>query len=322
MPIHLQRVTLGHLPTPVDLLDRLTKFLGGPRIYIKRDDMTGPAFGGNKIRKLEFLAADALAAGADTLITVGAPQSNHCRQTAAAAVRCGLRCILVLRGHPVPISGNLLLDQLLGAEIVWSGERTREEVMDEVAASERAAGRRPYPIPLGGSVPLGAAGFAAAVEELCCQTSVKFDRILFASSSGGTHSGLVVGSHIAGSQAEILGISIDEELDSLQELVAGLASDCAALLGFSRIWAPSEIRASADYLGEGYGIVGPPEREAIQLFARLEGIFLDPVYTGRAAAGMIDLIRRGVIGQEETILFWHTGGAPALFSYGENLLTK
>jgi D-cysteine desulfhydrase len=160
------------------------------------------------------------------------------------------------------------------------------------------------------------------MEELCGQTSVKFDRMLFASSSGGTHAGLVAGSHITGSQAEVLGISIDEELDSLRELVAVLASECAALLGCPRTWAPSEIRASADYLGEGYGIVGPPEREAILLFARLEGILLDPVYTGRAAAGMIDLIRKAVIRRDETILFWHTGGIPALFSYGEDLLTQ
>ncbi len=311
----LPRVKLAHLPTPVEMLPRLTEALGGPRIFIKRDDLTGLAGGGNKTRKLELLVADALAAKADSLVTVGAAQSNHCRQTAAAASRTGLRCILVLRGGPVESTGNLLLDYLLGAEVRWSGERTREEVMDQVVGIERAAGHNPYPIPLGGSNALGAAAYALAVEELLAQTDVKFDRILFASSSGGTQAGLVAGAHMAGYEGEVLGISIDEELRSLQELVAGIATDTARLLGMPRIWNPEEIRATAEYLGAGYGVMGNPEREAIEMFARIEGILLDPVYTGRAAAGMLDLIRRGLIGRDESILFWHTGGIPALWAY-------
>ncbi len=313
------RVHLAHLPTPVEPLERLTKALGGPHIYIKRDDLTGLAGGGNKTRKLEFLVADALAAKADCLITVGAAQSNHCRQTAAAASRCGLHCKLVLRGGPGGKTGNLLLDYLLGAELYWSGQRSREEVMDEIIASERSAGRNPYAIPLGGSTPLGAAAYAEAMEELLGQTDVKFDRILFASSSGGTHAGLAVGARVTGYTGDVFGISIDEALESLQEIVAEIATGTSRLAGQPHDWMPKEIHASADYLGAGYGIMGPPEREAIELFARLEGILLDPVYTGRAAAGMIDLIRRRVFGADETVLLWHTGGTPALWAYADQL---
>jgi D-cysteine desulfhydrase family pyridoxal phosphate-dependent enzyme len=321
MKIHLPRVPFTSLPTPVDPLPRLSKMLGGPRLAIKRDDLTGLAGGGNKTRKLEFLVADALAGKADTLITVGAVQSNHCRQTAAAAARTGLRCILVLRGHaPAEPVGNLLLDHLLGAEIRWAGDRTREEVMDEVVANERAAGRNPYPIPLGGSNPLGAAAYASAVDELLCQTTERFDRIVFASSSGGTHAGMAVGAVLAGFRGQVLGISVDEELTALQNLVAEIANGIYRLLGENRTMRPGDICANADYLGAGYAIMGPPEREAIELFARYEGIMVDPVYTGRAAAGLIDLIRRGVIGKDETVLFWHTGGIPALWAYMNQLV--
>ncbi len=313
------RLRLAHLPTPVEPLERLTGALGGPHIYIKRDDLTGLAGGGNKTRKLEFLVADALAAKADCLITVGAAQSNHCRQTAAAASHCGLRCKLVLRGGPGGKTGNLLLDYLLGAEVHWSGQRSREEVMDQIVASERSAGRNPYSIPLGGSTPLGAAAYAQAMEELLGQTDVKFDRILFASSSGGTHAGLAVGARITGYPGDVFGISIDEELGSLQEIVTQIATGTSQLAGQPHDWKPEEIHASADYLGAGYGVMGAPEREAIELFARLEGILLDPVYTGRAAAGMIDLVRRRVIRGDETVLFWHTGGTPALWAYADQL---
>jgi L-cysteate sulfo-lyase len=320
MNIQLPRIPFTSLPTPVDPLPRLSRLLGGPQLYIKRDDLTGLAGGGNKTRKLELLVADALAKDADTLITVGAVQSNHCRQTAAAAARTGLRCILVLRGHaPAEPVGNLLLDHLLGAEIRWAGDRTREEVMDEVLANERAAGRNPYPIPLGGSNPLGASAYAAAVDELLCQTNEHFDRIVFASSSGGTHAGMAVGAVLSGYRGQVLGISVDEELTALQKLVSEIANGIYRLLGVNRTMRPGDICANADYLGAGYAIMGPPEREAIELFARCEGIMVDPVYTGRAAAGLIDLIRRGTIGKDETVLFWHTGGVPALWAYMNQL---
>ncbi len=320
MRVDLPRVCFTSSPTPVDPLPRLSKELGGLRLFIKRDDLTGLAGGGNKTRKLEFLVADAQLKRADTLITVGAVQSNHCRQTAAAAARTGFRCILVLRGHaPSEPVGNLLLDHLLGADIRWAGDRTREEVMNEVVASERAAGRNPYPIPLGGSNPLGATAYAVAMQELMSQTAEHFDRIIFASSSGGTHAGMAAGAAMTGYDGQVLGISVDEELASLQNLVAGIATGIFLLLGESRTMQPGDICANADYLGGGYAVMGPPESEAIHLFARHEGILLDPVYTGRAAAGMINLIRRGIIGKNETILFWHTGGVPALWAYMNQL---
>lgn len=315
------REPFAQLPTPIEELARLSRHLNGPQIFVKRDDLTGLGGGGNKVRKLEFLVADALSGDADSLITVGAVQSNHCRQTAAAAAKIGLRCILVLRGHPpADTTGNVLLDHILGADIRWSGDRTREEVMDDVVAAEVAAGRKPYPIPLGGSTPLGAFGFAMAMEELAGQTAVKFNRIIFASSSGGTHGGMVAGAYATGFRGEVLGISVDEQLDSLQRLVAPIATGTAQLLGRPHEFLPDDIHANADYLGAGYAVMGPPEREAIELFARHEGLILDPVYTGRAAAGMIDLIRRGTILKDETILFWHTGGTPALYAYAHQLV--
>ncbi len=320
MKIPLPRVHLACLPTPVLRLERLSKTLGGPLIFVKRDDLTGLAGGGNKTRKLEFLVADAVTRGADTLITLGSVQSNHCCQTAAAAARAGLKCILVLRGDPpASVTGNLLLDRLLGAKVRYSGQRTREEVMDEIVEEESKRGGSPYPIPLGGSTPLGAIGYALAFQELREQVDVPFDRIVFASSSGGTHAGLIAGAHLTGYTGEVLGISIDEPLRDLQVMVAPIATGVLDLLGISAPIGAENVRANADYLGAGYGIMGEPEMEAIRLFARAEGILLDPVYTGRAAAGMIDLIRRGAIGRDETLLFWHTGGVPAIWAYATEI---
>jgi L-cysteate sulfo-lyase len=316
MKIVLPRFTLGHFPTPLEALPRVSRHLGGPEIWVKRDDLTALAGGGNKVRKLEFVVAAALAEGADTLVTLGGAQSNHCRQTAGAACKAGLRCILVLQGEPpAERTGNVLLDYMLGADVRWSLSRSREEVMAVVVASERKAGCHPWPIPLGASNALGAVGFAAAFEELMNQGGASFSRILFASSSGGTHAGLVAGAHGVRYGGEVLGISIDEELAALQRNVASIASATARLIGSPREFAPGDIMANADYLGGGYGVMGEPEREAIDLFARYEGLLLDPVYTARAAAGMIDLIRRRKIGKDEKILFWHTGGIPALWAY-------
>jgi D-cysteine desulfhydrase family pyridoxal phosphate-dependent enzyme len=321
MKIDAPRVLLTSMPTPVAYLKRLTELLGGPRILIKRDDLTGLAGGGNKTRKLEFLIADALESNADTVVTVGSVQSNHCRQTAAAAARYGLRCILVLRGYAPPeVTGNLLLDHLLGAEVRWSGDREREAVMDEVVNEERKAGRKPYAIPLGGSTPLGAVGYALALEEALDQFPEKVDRIFFASSSGGTHAGLVAGARVLGYEGMICGISVDEPLKDLQSTVARIATGVLQLLGGSGAIIPDDILASADYLGQGYAVMGPLEREAIKVFARKEGILLDPVYTARAAGGMLDMIRNGMVGNDETILFWHTGGTPALWAYARELL--
>ncbi len=318
------RISLGHLPTQLHELPRLSEALGGPRLFAKRDDQTGLAMGGNKTRKLEFLVADALDHQADTLITAGAPQSNHARQTAAAAVRAGMGCVLVLRGQPpAGKQGNLLLDGLLGAQVRWADRSAVTATMDAAAAELAAQGHRPYVIPYGGSNPVGATGYVAAREELTGQArqmELHLDRIVFASSSGGTQAGLAVGARATGYTGQVLGISVDEPRDSLQAKVAELATATAAHLKLGFAFERGEIEVNAGYLGSGYGIMGPAEREAIYLAARTEGMLLDPVYTGRAFAGLIDLVRKGEIKQGENVLFWHTGGTPALFAYADELL--
>jgi D-cysteine desulfhydrase family pyridoxal phosphate-dependent enzyme len=310
----IPRVRIAHLPTPVEPMLRLARALNGPRLWVKRDDQTGLAMGGNKTRKLEFVLSEAQANGARTLITTGAIQSNHCRQTAALAARVGMKCILVLSGEPGEIpEGNLLIDLLLGAEIVWSTRAERDERLQQTFTASWEAGERPYLIPLGASTPTGALGYAYAFDELM-QQDVQPDWIIVASSSAGTQAGLVLGARRAGWQGRILGISIDHPEAELQASVAKLASDASDRFGEKILFAPQDILVNDDYLGAGYSIMGAPEREAIRLFAANEGLLLDPVYTGRAAAGMIDLIRRGYFKEQETVLFWHTGGAPALFS--------
>lgn len=312
--IDLPRVNIAHLPTPVEPLPRLTEHLGGPELWVKRDDQTGLALGGNKTRKLEFLVADAQQKNASTLITAGAAQSNHCRQTAAAAAKFGFECILVLAGGaPDSYSGNLFLDRILGAEIVWMYDEPREVVLQETYRKALREGRQPYLIPYGGSNTLGAASYAQAVLELTGQ-NLKFGWIIVPSSSGGTQAGMVLGAHLAGFGGKIQGISIDEIAQDLKLRVSGLASDTAALLGVNHIFRPDEILVNDAYLGGGYGVMGKLEREAISLFAQYEGILLDPVYTGRAAGGMVELIRSGYFQPGAKVLFWHTGGAPALFA--------
>lgn len=318
------RVRLGHLPTPVEELPRLARALGLRRLLVKRDDLTGLAGGGNKTRKLEFSVAEALQQGADTLVTLGAVQSNHARQTAAAAARCGLRCTLVLGGHPPAAeNGNLLLDRLLGAEVVFSGERTREDAAAQAVAGLRAAGRRPFLIPMGASDEVGAAGFVAALEELeaqCRAQRLHLDRIVVASSSFGTQAGLSLGAAALGFGSQIVGISIDSRLAELQAGVADIARRTARRLGLEATVEPHQVVAFDRYLGGGYAVLGEAEREAIFLAARQEGLLLDPVYTGRAMAGLIDLARRGDVGKDEVVLFWHTGGTPALHAYADGLL--
>jgi len=320
----LSRVSIAHLPTPLEPLPRLTARLGGPKLWIKRDDQTGLATGGNKARKLEFLVAEALARGADTLITAGAAQSNHARQTAAAAARFGLGRVLVLRGgEPPQVQGNLLLDRLLGAEARWAGDLPLPEAMAQVTEELRAAGRRPYAIPYGGSNPVGASGYVAAIEELlaqCAERDMHFDHVVLASSSGGTQAGLMVGGRALGYKGCILGISVDPRAEALTHTLAGLATATADYLGLRLAFAPEDFAVNDDYLGGGYGVVGDLEREAIRTMACTEGVLLDPVYTGRAFGGLLDLIRRGVFGPDERVLFWHTGGTAGLFGYGDKVL--
>ena len=311
----LSRLHFAHLPTSIEELPRLTEHLNGPRILVKRDDQTGLAFGGNKTRKLEFLVAEALQQNAKTLITGGALQSNHCRQTAAAAARFGLECILVLNGEmPDHPSANLLIDELFGAEIVVIADRAfRDQTLQETYNKAVADGRRPYLVTYGGSNPTGALGYAFAIEEFLKQ-GVEADWILFGTSSGGTHAGLVLGQRVFGYQGKVLGISVDEPEDWLKTRVSSLASDASEKLGERIEFSRDDVLAHQEYCQAGYGVLTEAEREAVKLFAKLEGLLLDPVYTGRAAAGMIDLIRKGFFKKDETVLFWHTGGQPALFA--------
>jgi len=310
----LPKLDFAHLPTPVEVLPRLSAQLNGPQIFIKRDDQTGLAFGGNKTRKLEYLLADALVQSADTLITGGAVQSNHCRQTAAAAARNGFACTLVLTGDKPPKpSGNNFLDLFLGAQIVWAAVADRDLVLQQTYEQTQSEGRKPYLIPYGGSNPIGALGYVYAMKEMREQVD-DLDWIIFPSSSGGTHAGLALGGRMFNFKGKILGISIDNPAPELSEKVARLAEETAQGLGIEQSFKPQDILVNDDYLGGGYGVMGEPEVEALTLFARSEGMLLDPVYTGRAAAGLIDLIRKEVITADQKVLFWHTGGSPAIFA--------
>lgn len=315
----IARIRFAHLPTPIEALKTLSAELGGPRIFVKRDDATGLALGGNKTRKLEFLVADALAKGSKSLITAGAAQSNHCRQTAAAAARFGLGCTLVLNGsEPEELNANLLLDTLFGAHIVWVPERVdRERVQMDILRDLEAAGKAPYFIPYGGSNPIGALGYAYAVRETmeqCLALGIDPASYIFGTSSGGTHAGLVLGSRVFGYKGKVLGISIDESVDWLKARVSTLASDASELLGSRIDFRPDEILADDSYCVAGYGVLTEAEKSAVKLFACTEGLLLDPVYTGRAAAGLIDLVKKGRFGKSESLLFWNTGGQPSLFA--------
>jgi D-cysteine desulfhydrase family pyridoxal phosphate-dependent enzyme len=311
----VSRLHFAHLPTPIETLPRLSEALGGPRLLIKRDDQTGLAFGGNKTRKLEFLVAEARNQGAKTLISGGALQSNHCRQTAAAAARFGFKCILVLTGEKPPLpSANLLLDGLFGAEIVHVAERKhRDRILQETFDHSAKEGMKPYLVPYGGSSPTGALGYAFAMKEFMDQNG-NADWIVFATSSGGTQAGLLLGQRVFGYKGKVLGISVDESEEWLKDQVSELASLTSEKLGKRIEFTPDNVLANANYCSAGYGVVTEQEREAMRLFATCEGLLLDPVYTGRAAAGMIDLIRKGFFKKDQTVLFLHTGGQPALFA--------
>ncbi len=323
------RVQLAQLPTPIEPLEKITALLGGARLLIKRDDQTGLALGGNKTRKLEYLIADALARNADVILTAGAAQSNHCRQTAAAATKFGLRCMLVVGGSKPDIpNGNLLLDSMLGAEIHWTDRDRRGEMMEEIATRLQREGHRPYIIPIGGSNGIGAQGYVSAAREAVDQLAAMGEHVgtmVVASSSGGTQAGLALGAKLAGYEGRILGISIDKGdrgPDRYEVELAGIANAAAEVMGVSARMAPEEFSVEYGYLGEGYGIVGSLEREALSLLAKQEAIILDPVYTGRAFGALLDMMRRGAFrndGSGGSVLFWHTGGAAACFAYAKDI---
>jgi L-cysteate sulfo-lyase len=313
----LPSVPFAAHPTPVESLDRLRGALGvTPRLLVKRDDAIGFAFGGNKVRKMRLVAADAQQAGADTLITAGGVQSNHARVTAAAAAKLGMRAILVANGkRPRRPTGNALLDTLLGADVRYVGSRDERASTMQAAADEvREAGGRPYVIPIGASTALGAAAFALAFSELLEQIPAP-NVIVHSTSSGGTQAGLSAGCLLAGAPTRILGISADEPSAVLERDIRGILAGLGALLDFDAArfeGAPVEI--DDRYVGRGYGKLTNAAREAISLLAKTEAIFLDPTYTSKAMAGMIDYLRNGRFPQGATVLFWHTGGQVGLFA--------
>jgi 1-aminocyclopropane-1-carboxylate deaminase/D-cysteine desulfhydrase-like pyridoxal-dependent ACC family enzyme len=312
-------VSLAHYPTPIDEVARFRAALpGAPRLLVKRDDAISFGFGGNKVRKIEMVAGRALADGADTLITCGGVQSNHCRVTAAAAARLGMRSVIVANGvRPERLSGNALLDSLYGAEVRYvAGRDDRAPEMEVVAAGLRAQGRRPVVIPLGASTPLGALGFVRAVGELLSQMPAPPDYIFHSSSSGGTQAGLVAGCALHGLATRVIGISADESVAAIQATVAPIVEGIGTLLGTDgrALAAARPIEADDRFIGEGYGIPSPQSREAQDLLARTEAIVVDHTYTAKALAGLVGWIREGRFREADTVLFWHTGGQVAVFA--------
>ena len=323
------RVALAHLPTRLEFLPRLTEHLGGPEIWVKRDDCTGLATGGNKTRKLEFAMGDALEQGADTIITVGAVQSNHVRQTAAAAAKLGLKCEVLLEhrvSDPSELyrnSGNVLLDRLFGANLREYEKGTDfDAVMQDLAAEVRAAGGAPYIIPGGASNPVGALGYVACAEELlqqCERQDVVFDHAVLASGSAGTHAGFAVGLRASKSDLPILGIGVNVPRAQQEEKVWTLARETAAFIEKPGCVAREDIVADCEYIGPGYGEPTEAMNEAVLLLARLEGLLFDPVYSGKALAGMIDYVRAGRFSAGQKVVFLHTGGVAGLFAYADSL---
>lgn len=317
-----KRIDLAFLPTSVHALPRLSEALGC-NLWIKRDDQTGLALGGNKTRKLEYLVADALVQGADTLVTGGMIQSNHCRQTAAAAARYGLRCALLLHAdRPVHNDGNVLLDKLFGADIWWADSFA---TIGQLGEHVRNNGHKPYVIPYGGSNAVGALGYVNAMLEFVEQQkniAQKITHIIIPSCSRGTQVGLVVGAKIAGFTGSIIGISIDYDKthkEKYDQEYVDLAYQVAEQLGVTMTFTQDDFDIRYEY-AIGYGIVGELEKHAVQFMAQQEGILLDPVYTGRAFGALQSMIHKGEFTRNDGVLFWHTGGASALFAYAKELV--
>ena len=319
------RLRFAHLPTPLEPMENLSRLLDGPNIWVKRDDCTGLAGGGNKTRKLEFLMADAEQQGADTIITQGAVQSNHARQTAAIAAKLGYECYLLLEnrtGSDDPdflANGNVLLDDIYNARLsdFPAGIDMNQEMLS-LAEELRVAGKKPYIIPGGGSNRIGALGYVNAAYELvgqCNDQGLKVDHIVHATGSTGTQAGLVTGLTAIHSGIDLMGISVRAPKEAQEENVYRLACETAEFIGSSAALNRSDVVANSDYVGEGYGMPTDGMIEAVEMTARHESILLDPVYSGKAMAGLIDLVRQGFYRREENIVFIHTGGAQALSGY-------
>lgn len=319
------RLHFAHLPTPLEPMPALTRLLGGPNLWIKRDDCTGLAGGGNKARKLEFLLGDALQKGADTIITQGATQSNHVRQTAAIAAKLGLACHALLEDRTgsddgdYNHNGNVLLDRLFGCKLTKvPGGTDMNAAMETLADLLRREGRKPYVIPGGGSNPIGALGYVNAALELLTQANerdLKIDHVVHATGSAGTQAGLVTGLCASNSRIPVLGIGVRAPKEAQESNVFKLAERTAEHLEIPGVVARANVVANCDYVGEGYGIPTHGMIDAVSLLARTESILLDPVYTGKGMAGFIDLVRKGYFRGQDNLVFIHTGGAQALPGY-------
>lgn len=317
---HIPRLQLGTLPTPLDEAPRLAQELGLKRLLIKRDDLTGLGLGGNKVRKLEFLLADALEQGCDVILTDGGPQSNHARLTAAAAAKLGLESILFLGGPRFDsFDGNLLLDIIFGAEIRFMPDATvgqMEAAMAKAADELRQAGRKPYVIPIGGSTPIGALGYVEAMREIADQLGEDRNPQIFVTvGSGGTLGGVVLGAKMFLPEARVIGIAVGRAGKPFQVIAKEVADGAADIIGADVDIDPDQIEVYEDYLGDRYGIPSEAGIKAILLSGKTDGIVLDPVYTGKAMSGLIDFASKGSIDRDRTTIFLHTGGSPALFAY-------
>ena len=323
------RVSLAHLPTPLELMPRLSEHLGGPDIYVKRDDCTGLATGGNKTRKLEFSMGEALAQGADTVVTVGAVQSNHVRQTAAAACKLGLACEVLLEhrvedpSETYATSGNVFLDRVFGANLrEYPGGTNFDTEMAVVADEVRANGGSPYIVPGGASNTVGALGYVGCGIEMLeqfAEQNLDIDHLVTATGSAGTHAGLAVGLRGSGSDLPILGFGVNAPQDVQEERVYKLSLETADLVGAPGCVSREDIIADCNYIGPGYGEPTDSMNEAILMLARFEGLLFDPVYSGKALAGMIDYVRQGRFTKGQKIVFLHTGGSAGLFAYADTL---
>lgn len=319
----IPRLNMGFYPTPVEEMTRLREAIGGgPRLLIKRDDYTGAGMGGNKVRKLEYVLAQAVADGADTVITVGSEKSNHARVAAAMCARLGLGCILVLsrpsQGHSSLKPASIIIDEMFGAEIHFVADRKdRMPTVQAMAEQLRGEGKRVAEIPLGASTPLGALGYVRAAEEAAAQLKameIKPDYIFHSSSSGGTQAGLIAGCRIFGlEETEIVGVSPDDPAHSVAEDVSRIVGSLEEMLGFAGRESRRDATVTDEFIGEGYSIPSVESESALDLVARNEGILLDPVYTAKAMAALIEWIKRGRISEKESALFWHTGGQLAMF---------
>ena len=313
----IPKIKLAFLPTPLQKVERLASNIGVKELYIKRDDQTGLALGGNKARKLEYLMADAKNCGADVVFTLGGPQSNHCRQTAAAARACGLDSVLIFSGDKIEeVQGNMILDDLLNSKWYFAGEKEREEKLEEVISQYEKEGKKPYYIPLGGSNALGAMGYVQAGLELakqCEEQNVDPDYVFIATGSGGTQAGLMLGIHLGGLSAKVIGISVSGSSDEITEKVNNLLVELGAKLDVDIKGLPNVV-VYDEFVGDGYGRPTELSQKALKLCAVEEGIIIDPVYTAKGLSGLMGMLKDNRIDKNSSVIFLHTGGMPALFA--------